>query len=53
METILKAPSPDMATLFFHTAFENSKVTRAMQGVVALSILGNSKSVLLESDGEC
>jgi len=32
-----------MATLFFNAAFNNSKVTRAMQGVVALAILGNSK----------
>jgi len=32
-----------MATLFFNAAFNNSKVTRAMQGVVALSILGNSE----------
>jgi hypothetical protein len=53
METILETPNPDMATLFFNAAFSNSKVTRAMQGVVALSISGNSKSVLLESDGEC
>jgi len=54
MKTILETPSPDMATLFFNAAFNNSKVTRAMQGVIALAILGNSKlSVLLESDVEC
>jgi len=30
-----------MATLFFNAAFNDSKVTRAMQAVVALAIIGN------------
>jgi hypothetical protein len=46
METILNTPSPDMATLFFDAAFNNSKVTRAMQVVVALAILGNREHYL-------
>jgi hypothetical protein len=53
MDTILKTRSPDMVTLFFNAAFRDSRITRAMQGVVALAIMGNSKySVLFESDGE-
>jgi hypothetical protein len=32
-----------MATLFFDAAFNDPKVTRAMQAVVALAIFGNSE----------
>lgn len=47
MDVILESTNSDMATLFFSTVFKNSKVTRAMQGIVALSILGNSKDLIL------
>jgi hypothetical protein len=43
IETIINTTSPDMAALFFETAFDNSNVVRAMEALVALAILGNSK----------
>jgi hypothetical protein len=46
MDTILKSPGQDMATLFFEAAFNNPKATRAMQAIIALSIFGNSKHYL-------
>jgi hypothetical protein len=49
LETILQTPSPDMATLFFQAAFNDRKVTRAMQALVAIAILGN-RECRFESD---
>lgn len=44
LDTIINSPNPDMATLFFDAAFGNPKVTKAMQVLVAFSILGNSRN---------
>lgn len=46
MDVILESPNSDMATLFFSAVFKNSKVTRAMQGILALAILGNSRKLV-------